>query len=211
MNEPQWTTKVYKLIRENSISYLKDIYPEPSCKKGAEYILRTYFNVTAPQFTAKPDLIMVFEDYIGKSKDYSLIAVELKYFQLSTHLDKNLRKASREIGQALRYYLSGFDSAILWHTFAEEIEDEIIISYSSLIGEVFEKLGFPLTYFSTKILFDNSFKVYKPMDVQGNLAWLIRYMYKVSQYRRNPLLNSKTKDQKIIERRRALKAALRVP
>jgi len=211
MNEPQWTTKVYKLIRENSISSLKGIYPEPSCKKESEHILRTYFNVTAPQFIAKPDLIMVFEDYTRKFKDFSLIAVELKYFQLSTHLDKNLRKASREIGQALRYYLSGFDSAILWHTFAEEIEDEIIISYSSLIGEVFEKLGFPLTYFSTKILFDNSFKVYKPMDVQGNLEWLIRYMHKVSQYRRNPLLDNKTKDQKIIERRRALKAALRIP
>jgi len=211
MNEPQWTAKVCKLIQDSSIASLKNIYPERSYKKEFENILRTYFGAVAPKFMAKPDLIMVFEDDARKIDDYLVVALELKYFDLSDRLDANLRKASREVGQALRYYLFGFDSAVLWHTFDERVGDETIVSFSELIGEVFDKFELPLVYFSAKMLPSNSFKVYKPVSVQGNLEWLIRWMHKVSQDRRNPLLRSDIEYQKFIQRRKALKVVLRVP
>jgi hypothetical protein len=211
MNEPQWTAKICKLIQDSNIASLKNIYPERSYKKEFESILRTYFSAVGPKFMAKPDLIMVFEDDSRKFDDYLLVALELKYFEPSDNLDKNLRKAFREVGQALRYHLFGFDSAILWHTFAEDIKDKTIIPYSELIGEFFEKLELPLVYFSTKTLFSSSFRVFKPVNVQGNLEWLIRWMHKTSQDRRNPLLRSDIEYQKFIQRRRALKAVLRVP
>jgi len=213
MNESQWTAKICKLIQGSDISSLKAIYSELSYKKSFETILKTYFGAEAPRFMAKPDLIMVFEDYSRKFEDYALIAIELKYFGLSPSLDKNLREASRQIGQALRYHLFGFDSAVLWHTFAEDVGDEIIVSYSTLIGEVFDKLELSLVYFSTKIQPDNSFKVYKPMNLQlvGSLDWLVGWMRDISLDKRNPLLHEDSKDQKVTERRRALKVALRVP
>ncbi len=213
MIESQWITAVCKFVQESNIDFLKAIYSERSCKKDFETILNTYFGVDAPKFMAKPDLIMVLEDYTSRFDDYFLMAVELKYFEPSSKLDKNLRGAFREIGQALRYHLVGFDAAVLWHAFAEGIEEETIISFSSLIGEVFEKLELPLIYFSTKIKSDNCSRVYKPLnlDLAGDLKWLIEWMCNMGFDARNPLLDGNIRDKEVIKRRKALKAALRVP
>jgi|Deesub1362B_J571_1020462.scaffolds.fasta_scaffold00197_14 hypothetical protein len=82
---------------------------------------------------AIPDIVLVFEDISKVVDEYLLVAIELKHLRSSEKSDKYLRKAYREVGQPLRYLVFGFDSIILWHCFAEDIDDATISSYSDLV------------------------------------------------------------------------------
>jgi len=155
--------------------------------------------------------VLIVEDYRKLIDEWLLIAVELKYFKKIKK--KRWRGAYREMGQALRYYVYGFDSAILWHIFEREVDSNIVRAYSNVVGEVIEKLKIPIAYFSTKMGDENEgkFLVFKPLelsspsDIESVVRWMIKYC---RDSVRNPLLPH---DREIIERRKALKAVLRIP
>jgi len=158
---------------------------------------------------ARPDIVMIIEDYRKLTDEWLLVAIELKYFKKINK--KRWREAYREIGQALRYYVYGFDSAILWHVFDREIDNAAVRAYSNVVGEVIEKLKLPIAYFSTKIIDEGKFLVFKllelgsPSDVRYIVNWMINYC---RSNIRNPLLPH---NKEIVERREALKAVLRIP
>jgi len=191
---------------------VKEILPGNAIpKKPYEDILAKYFGSYAPMIMTKPDIVLIVEDYRKLIDEWFLIAIELKYFKKIKK--KRWREAYREIGQALRYYVYGFDSAILWHIFEKEVDNNIVRAYSNVVGEVIEKLKIPIAYFSTKMGDENEgkFLVFKPLelsspsDIESVVRWMIKYC---RDSVRNTLLPH---DKEIIERRKALKAVLRVP
>ncbi len=143
-----------KAIKACDIHLIKVILPgETIPKKLYEDILVKYFRSYAPMIMARPDIVLIVEDYRRLVDEWLLIAVELKYFR---RIDKKRwREAYREIGQPLRYYMYGFDSAVLWHVFDTEIDEGAIRAYSNVISEAVEKLKLPITYFSTLATFKN--------------------------------------------------------
>ena len=179
-------------------------------KRSFEDLLKTYFSTYAPTIMARPDIVVVTED-LGRVVDgWCLAALELKYFKKPS--GKSLRKAYREVGQALRYHLLGFDLAILWHIFEENIDDALIESYSELITEFIDKLKLPLIYFATKINeVKGEFLVFKPAqltkisDTCYIISWMLNYC---KEGRRNTLLPG---DKEVLARRKALRALLMIP
>jgi len=149
---------------------------------------------------ARPDIVLIVKDYRRLIDESFLIAVELKYFRRIEK--KRWREAYREIGQALRYYVYGFDSAVLWHVFDREIDEATVRAYSNVVGEVIEKLKLPIAYFSTKVIDEGKFLVFKllelgdPSDVGYIVNWMINYC---RDNVRNPLLPH---DKEIVERRK---------
>lgn len=197
------------LIKDKTISYLRCVYTENNInKKTYAKVLEEYFDVKPPRFLAIPDIILVFEEPL--TKEFRLVAIELKYFKFTKDekkRDKKFRRAFREIGQPLRYYIFGYDATILWHIFQSEFNDEDICPYTNLVKEVIEKLKLPMGYFSTKVLEDNKFRVYNlhiPYDY--SLDRLIEWIKNVSNDIKNPL-----EDNQLSKRRRALKTALKIP
>ena len=202
-------------IRSDPYLSVKNILSENDISKSEfEEILVKYFDVQAPRFIAKPDIIIVAEDPKKLVDEWLLITIELKYFRNvkeSKKFEKDLRKAFREIGQPLRYYLYGFDSSILWHVFEKDTDSEIIKSYSDLLEETIKKFKLPILLFATKIIEDKNFLVFKPLEIRSpnGLKYIIGWMLNYSRDKiRNPLLPF---DEDIIERRRAIKIVLKIP
>lgn len=92
-----------KIRSEPHLSVKFAISGDAMPKKDFEDVLSRYFGAHAPMYVARPGIIVVAED--------------------AKRFEKNLRRAFREIGQPLRYYLYGFDSAILWHVFEEGADE----------------------------------------------------------------------------------------
>jgi len=178
--------------------------------KDFEDVLGRFFGAYAPMYVARPDIIIVAEDAKRVVDEWLLVAIELKYFR-DLESERKLRGAFREIGQPLRYYLYGFDSAILWHIFEESADREVLRSYGNLISEVIEKLKLPTVLFLTEIVGEDDFLVFKPLETgsPSNCGHIIRWMLNYCDEQvRNPLLPH---DKEIKERRRALKIAFKVP
>ena len=95
--------------------------------------------------------------------------------------------------------------------FDKKVGSIAVKEYSNVIGEAVEKLKLPIAYFSTKILDENIFPVFKPLELGGSsdacyiVKWLINYC---RDSVRNPLLPH---DEEIVERKNTLRAFLRVP
>jgi len=214
-NERELARYIATNIRSDPYLSVKNILSENDISKSEfEEILVKYFGVQAPRFIAKPDIIMVAEDPRKLVDEWLLITIELKYFRNvkeSKKFEKDLRKAFREIGQPLRYYLYGFDSSILWHIFEENANPETIKSYSNLLEEVIKKFKIPILLFATKIMKNNNFLVFKPLetsspnDLKNIIRWMLNYC---RDKNRNPLLPY---DKDVRERRRAIKAVLKIP
>ena len=199
-----------KAIKACDLYSIKDVLSGDAIpKKPYEDILVKYFGSYAPMIIARPDIVLIVEDYRRLIDEWLLIAVELKYFRRIEK--KRWRETYREIGQALRYYVYGFDSAVLWYVFDREIDEATVRAYSNVVGEVIEKLKLPIAYFSTKIIDEGEFLVFKllelgdPSDVGYIVNWMINYC---RDNVRNPLLPH---DKEIVERRKTLKAVLRIP
>jgi len=214
-NERELARYIAANIRSDPYLSVKNILSENDISKSEfEEILVKYFDVQAPRFIAKPDIIMVTEDPKKLIDEWLLITIELKYFRNvkeSKKFEKDLRKAFREIGQPLRYYLYGFDSSILWHIFEEDANPETIKSYSNLLEEVIKKFRLPILLFTTKIIENNNFLVFKPLEIRSpnDLKYITGWMLKYCRDNiRNPLLPL---DKDIIERRRAIKTVLKIP
>ncbi|RLF02204.1 MAG: hypothetical protein DRK00_10355 [Thermoprotei archaeon] len=180
-------------------------------KKSYEDILVKYFGSYTPIIVSEPDIVLVIEDYEKITDEWLLVAIELKYFKRID--EKRWRKAYREVGQPLRYYIYGFDSAILWHVFEGEIDTAIVKAYSSLVGEVIKKLELPIVYFSTMVISkaERKFLAFEPLELGGSpdVCYIIRWMINYCRnHARNPLLPH---DKEIVKRRKALKVALRIP
>ena len=168
-NERSLAKWLIKAIKACALHSIKDTLSGNAIpKKPYEDILVKYFGSYVPMIIARPDIVMIIEDYRKLIDEWSLVAIELKYFK---KIDKKRwREAYREIGQALRYYVYGFDSAILWHVFDREIDNAAVRAYSNVVREVIEKLELPIAYFSTKIIDEGKFLVFKPLKSRAKKA-----------------------------------------
>ena len=206
------TRWLIKAVGNCDISQVKRILHGDSLpNKPYGELLEEYFGSYAPMIIARPDVVLIVEDYKRLLDEWFLMAIELKYFR---EIEKRRwREAYREIGQGLRYLMYGFDSAVLWHIFKKDIDDAVVKAYSDVIGEVIEKLELPIAYFSTKIINETKgdFAVLKPLeptrlvDICYVITWMINCCRDTG---RNPLIPD---DKEIVERRRVLKAILKVP
>ena len=180
-------------------------------KESYEDILSKYFNSYAPMFMPKPDIIIITEDYEKTIDEWLIIAIELKYFKREDKkYMKQWRNAYREFGQPLRYHICGFDSTVLWHVFERNINDNLIEAYSSIITEVIKRLKLPVVYFSTKITEEMKLLPFEPLkfDKPKDVCYIISWIINCCRNIKNPLL---PQEEKILERRRALKVILKVP
>ena len=204
MRETELAAKLYNLLKKSGVGSLKKVYKGRSVtSKEFKDVVSEWYGERIPWPLIEPDLILVFEDYKKVIDEVMIVAVELKCFQTSS--DKRLRRAFREIGQPLRCYVFGFDSAVLWHVF-EDVEEDVIKDYTDMVYEVIEKLKLPLAYIATKIIKDQ-YKIYKPLNLkQQNIQYLVMYLQNLCAHTRNPAM-----DEKIKKRRSALKVALRIP
>lgn len=200
--------RLYKLTKDAGISSLKEIYKGKTVTSSEfKEVVSKWYGRNLPWPLIEPDLILVFEDHKKVIDNVLIIAVEAKYFRRTPGLGKRLREAFRQIGQPLRSYIFGFDSAILWHLFSGDIEEKVVRSYTNVVDEVIKKLELPVVYFATKIA-DDDFRVYKPLDIEHyDIGSVIRYLRNLCDDRRNPAL----RDNEIRMRRNALKVALRIP
>lgn len=194
-NERHLASHIASNIKPNSYLSVKDvILGDQMPKVGFEAILSRYFDAYAPKYMARPDIIIITEDFKKVVDEWLLIAIELKYFKDSENMKKfeeDLRKAFREIGQPLRYYLYGFDSAVLWYVFEENAEKEILRSYGNMVSEVIKKLKLPMVLFLTKIVDKDNFLVFEPLEIgsPSNQRYVIRWILTYCGDRvRNPLL-----------------------
>ncbi len=210
-NEHELTQWLIKAIKNCNLSFVKEIFSGAMIpKKPYEDMLVKYFGAHAPMIMAKPDIVLIIDDYRKVIDEWLLVAIELKYFKRSK--DGRWRGAYRNIGQALRYHIYGFDSAVLWHVFEENISSDFARTYSNVISEIIERLKLPIIYFSTKIINETQvyFHVFKPLELGGlsDVRYIIRWMINCCRDIRNSLLPY---DKEIVERRRVLKGVLRVP
>ena len=177
-------------------------------KRRYERALMKYFGSHASTIMATPDVVMVVEDWRRLVDEWALVAMELKYFK---EVDRRRwRRAYREVGQALRYHLHGFDSTALLHVFSEAVDDVDVRAYSNAVGEVIERLKLPVVYFSVRMVDGEGLLAFKPSESRTpyNICSLATWAINCCMDTRNPLL---PRDKEILERRRALKAALGVP
>jgi len=199
-------------IRAYNLSSIKDILlGDAISRKPYENILIKYFGSYAPMIIAKPDIVLIVEDYKKLVDEWLLIAIELKYFKKVEK--KRWREAYREVGQALRYYIYGFDSAILCHIFGREVDNATVRVYSDVVGEVIKKLKLPIVYFSVKISNEDKdkFLIFKPLELSGlsDIGYIANWMINYCRDNvRNPLLPY---DKEVVDRRKALKAVLKIP
>ncbi|AAL62657.1 hypothetical protein PAE0249 [Pyrobaculum aerophilum str. IM2] len=197
----RWLAKTLKACDPR----LGEVFLEGAISKERMEALAKRLGSRIPAFVAKPDLVLVVKD----SHNHVLAAMELKYFKTAGR--KRWRRAYREFGQPLRYYLYGFDVAVLVHVFESGIDDADVEAYSEVVGEVVEKLKLPTAYFSVKIadVERELLKAFKPqrlglVETCYVAKWIVDYCTET----RNPLLPS---DKEILERRKALKAVLGLP
>lgn len=215
--EREIAKKIVEAIKSLNINDIKRAYTEYNIpKEQYESVLKDYFELDVPEVFAKPDIVLIAEDLQKRIDEYMLIAVELKYFEKTSKpkdLKRKLRGAFREIGQPLRYYLYGFDCAILWHIFSEDVDSDLIRSYSNLIAEFFERMKLPVAYFSTKMFSVYEYELYKPSELgKQDLNYIVSWILGSCRERvRNPLFLEDYSKDEITKRRRALKTALRVP
>ena len=125
------------------------------------------------------DLIFTFLD----SGEVSLIGVEVEYF-------KNDRKNPyKGLEQALAFSLFGFDSLVLWHIFAPELENKIIENYVKTVRELLEGFNLPLVYFATKFS-ENKFEFFSPFSssLQYEAMDVLSSLLDYCKEKRNPIL-----------------------
>jgi len=204
MRETELAAKLYNLLKKSGVGSLKKVYKGRSVtSKEFKDVVSEWYGERIPWPLIEPDLILVFKDYRKVIDEVMIVAVELKCFQTSS--DKRLRRAFREIGQPLRYYVFGFDSAVLWHVF-EDVEEDVIEDYTNIISEVIGKLKLPLIYVATKMV-GNNYKIYKPLNLEPqNIQYLVMYLRNLCDRMGNPIV-----DEKIRRRRSALKVTLHIP
>jgi hypothetical protein len=205
--------ELLNLINQANIFGLRKIEKGSILKnKRFRETIEKWYGIKIPHVVAEPDLILVFEDYDSLVGDSIIGAIEIKYFKENPHLDKELRQAYREFGQPLRDLIFGFDTAILWHIFSKEINEEKIKYYSQLLEDTIQKLNLPIIYIATK-LSQNKFKIFRPWDIDySDINSTIKCLRGLFENKRNPLLNIKeTSDESIKSYRSAIKVALGIP
>jgi len=212
-NERHLTKLFIRAVKTCNLYSVKNIFSgDTISRKKYGDIFTKYFGQYAPIIVAKPDVVLIVEDHKKLIDEWLIIAIELKYFKQVDR--KRWREAYREIGQALRYYVYGFDSAILCHIFMKEIDDCVVKAYSDVIGEVIEKLKLPIVYFSMKISNVenlNKFLVFKPVEISNpsDICYIVKWLINCCRDGvRNPLLPH---DKEIIDRRKILKTIFQVP
>jgi hypothetical protein len=211
--ETKVNSELLNLIHQANISGLRKIEKGSILKnKRFREIIEKWYGKKIPHVVAEPDLILVFEDYNRLVDDSIISAIEIKYFKENPHLDKKLRQAYREFGQPLRDLIFGFDTAILWHIFSKEINEEKIKNYSQLLEDTIQKLDLPIIYIATKFV-QNKFKIFQPWDIDySDINYIIKCLKGLFENKRNPLLNIKeTSDESIKSYRSAIKVALGIP
>jgi len=211
-SEQELATWFIKTLKKLDLPSVKDALPGHTIRKEPfKSVLVRYFGSPAPLLLARPDVVLVVEDQQRAVDRWLLIAVELKHFRGVEW--RRWRRAHREVGQPLRYYVFGFDSVALCHLFESSVDSAAARAYSSAVWEVVEKLKLPMAYFSaeasdeswSKLLVFRPLEVGGPMDWRQFVSWMIDYC---RDHVRNPLLPH---DREVVERRESLKTVLGVP
>jgi hypothetical protein len=201
------------LFKETNL--VKKIIKGESLPKSAFKEFLKWYQSIPPTIHVTPDLILAFENYSEKSDEAFLVALECKYFPSETDEKKRrkrFRKTFREVGQPLRNLILGYDLVILWHLFAEELDDTGIKDFVGVCNEVIQGLELPILYFATKIS-NKKFRLYSPWDLSNyqDIIYITRsiknFLMETKEKGRNLFFNN----SKVKERRRAIKTALNIP
>lgn len=205
--EVRITREIYENISKLDSSSLRKVSKKRSVTTSEfKAAVKDWFGQKIPWPLVEPDLILVFDDYKNIIDDIVIAAIEIKCFEQGEDLDKRMRQSFRELGQPLRNLIFGFDSAILWHIFSTDIEEQKIDSYINIVEEVIQRLKLPLVYLATTVP-KEEFKIYKPFKIdKHNLDSLIRWLMNLCADCRNPIADGEVKI-----RRSGLKMALRIP
>ena len=206
-NERQVVNRLYELLVNVKPHYfLREVYKGKRLNGFREIVRREFGLDVWP--LVEPDIILRFED-ISKLIDENLIVgVEVKYIKGGKRLNHRIRSSFRMIGQPLRFHIFGFDSAVLWHVFSEDVSDDKAERYTSMVNTVIEKLHLPIVYLASKLIGDE-FRLYKPFSVERSYdaSSIVDTMRRACESMRNPAW----KDEDVRKFRRGLKVSLGIP
>ncbi len=154
------------------------------------------------------DLILVFDDVDRVVDEYAFVALKIDYMDKKSDLDGKFLSALKGFELLVKLYELGFDAVVLWHYFDWEVEEDVVRSFCSKVGEAVEKLPLPVIYLATKALNSRVFKMFKPFEVdsRSDVSSIAQWMSNVVRdYGRNPLLIA---GGDVVQRRALLRGAL---
>lgn len=148
------------------------------------------------------DMIPVFEDV---EDQVLLVGVEVEFYKDQT------KSFCDGLQQILSFGIFGFDSLVLWHIFAETMENKTIEKYVRAAREIIDGFDLPIVYVATKLIGTEKFEFFAPSQFYSSTIheadFLLSAMRDRCLAKRNPLL-----DRDEIERRkRMLKVLLKIP
>jgi hypothetical protein len=155
------------------------------------------------------DIILVFEDPLEVSDKALLGCIEIEYFSIKDIRRKNFYEG---LQQALTFSIFGFDGLSLWHIFSPEIKDDFIYLYANTVEEVISGFKLPIFYLATKVSDEKELrmKCFKPFQLEEkSIEYFIDLLNSHWMERGN--INPLLKEEKVKNRRKILKTALKVP
>jgi hypothetical protein len=213
LSERIFTNKLYELIvKEKELGkhgWLRKVYKNKNLStKEFQNIWAEWWKGELPPRT-EVDIILVFEDPLEVLDKALLGCIEIEYFSIKDIGRKNFYEG---LQQALTFSIFGFDGLSLWHVFSSEIKDDFIYLYANTVEEVISGFKLPIFYLATKVLDEKELrmKCFKPFQLEErNIEYFIDLLNSrwIERDNRNPLL----KEEKVKNRRKILKTALKVP
>jgi len=148
------------------------------------------------------DMIPVF----GDVEDHVLmVGVEVEFYKGQT------KSFCDGLQQILSFGIFGFDSLVLWHIFAETMENNKIEQYVRASKEIIDGMDLPVVYFATKLIGKDKFEFFAPSQFYSSKIveadYLLSSLRDCCAEKRNPLLDRDESER----RKRMLKVILKIP
>jgi hypothetical protein len=190
------------LFEERKPSSLKKLFIHTNfaTKKFRDIWSEWWSSEIPPQLEV--DMIPVFGDVADQ---VLMVGIEVEFYKGQT------KSFCDGLQQILSFGIFGFDSLVLWHIFAETMENSKIEQYVRANQEIVDGLDLPVIYCATKLIGKDTFEFFAPSHYYSSQPvapeYFLASLRKCCAEKRNPLLD---KDE-IERRKRMLKVILKIP
>ncbi len=209
MSERIFVEKLYEtlksMLNEGKFTWLKKVYRH---RNLARAIWIEWWKGATPPRT-EVDLILIFEDPIQLNDKALIGCLEIEYFTPNDIKRKNFYAG---LQQVMAFSVFGFDGLSLWHVFAPEVREDIILNFTNTMDELLKGFKLPVVYLAAKLekeekLILRSFSPWQ--NIVRNAEYFIECLnnFWMNREWRNTLLQ----DSKIRDRRSVIKILLKVP
>ena len=192
--------RLYHPLKEQLDARGYKVYPNINLAsyKYKEYWTK-WFGENIPPLQPQIDLLLVKRD------DFSLRAIEVKYFEMKgKRMDKSYYEG---IGEALALMNFGFESVALWQCFNKDVPLSLMNNYATHVANLRETLSLPIDYTCFQVVENNGNFRFKTLYAPGSELFFDDIPSKVVWRRTNPL-KYQAEAQKILD---FIRHVLRIP